>query len=53
MLSPPLTGVSLLFPVLTSFRNPPVKYDSELKSWQQNKDAPVLPLALLEHFMDA
>jgi acetyl esterase/lipase len=52
-LSPPLTGAALLIPAVTHHRTPPAKYASELRSWEQNADAPVLPLDMIDKFMDS
>jgi len=52
-LSPPLTGALLLVPVLTVQGGHPGKYDTELHSWDQNANAPILPMAILDRFIAA
>ncbi|QDS77185.1 hypothetical protein FKW77_002330 [Venturia effusa] len=54
-LSPPITGVSLLIPALTShtLEEFPEEYKHELVSYQQNAKAPILGLASMDMLMDA
>jgi acetyl esterase/lipase len=52
-LSPPMTGAALLIPAVTSQASPPAKYASEIKSLEQNKDAPILDQNHINIFMDA
>ncbi|KAJ9643676.1 hypothetical protein H2204_001821 [Knufia peltigerae] len=46
-LSPPLTGQYLAVPLLLPSRRVPEQYKEFYRSFEQNKDAPVLPTALL------
>ncbi|KAF2135204.1 uncharacterized protein K452DRAFT_281860 [Aplosporella prunicola CBS 121167] len=41
-LSPPLTDLCLLIPTVTNMHDPPTKYKDDLKSFEQNQDAPLL-----------
>jgi acetyl esterase/lipase len=52
-LSPPITGLSLLIPVVTdhNLKNIDKEYAKEITSYEQNKDAPVLSLQSVELFM--
>jgi acetyl esterase/lipase len=52
-LSPPVTGLALLIPALAdhTLKNIDEKYAKEIISYEQNKDAPVLPMKSVELFM--
>jgi acetyl esterase/lipase len=50
-LSPPLTGLCLLVPAVMDFNAIPEEYKSEVISYQQNKDAPILGLAHVQKLM--
>lgn len=50
-LDPPLTGVSLLIPALTDANAVPEEYKSEILSYEQNKDAPILGRGAIDTFM--
>jgi len=52
-LSPPLTGTVLLVPGTTSHQSPPAKYVSEITSWKQNENAPILTVPLMDKMMEA
>ncbi|TLD29570.1 hypothetical protein E2P81_ATG05864 [Venturia nashicola] len=54
-LSPPITGVALLIPVLTdhNMTDFPEEYKHELVSYQQNENAPILGRASMDMFMKA
>jgi hypothetical protein len=47
-LSPSLTGLCLLAPALMDCRAIPEEYKSEIVSYEQNKDAPVLNMKSIE-----
>jgi acetyl esterase/lipase len=49
-LSPPLTGVSLIIPVVLSTKNLDSEYQAEIRSYEELKDAPVLPSKTIEMF---
>lgn len=51
-LSPPLTGLCLLIPALMDYRSIPEKYKDEVRSYEQNKDAPILGMSSIKLFMD-
>jgi acetyl esterase/lipase len=50
-LSPPLTGQYLAIPAVLPRGKEPEKYKPYLHSYEQNKNAPVLPLAAVDMFM--
>jgi acetyl esterase/lipase len=52
-LSPPVTGLALLIPALTDhyLNNIDEKYAKEIVSYEQNRDAPVLPLKSMDLFI--
>jgi acetyl esterase/lipase len=50
-LSPPLTGLYLCIPVLLSPEAVPEKYKPLFRSYEQNKDAPILPKSAMDLFM--
>ena len=50
-LSPPLTGLYLCIPVLLSPGAIPEKYKPLYRSYEQNKDAPILPKSAIDLFM--
>jgi acetyl esterase/lipase len=52
-LSPPLTGIALLIPAVTDHRleNIDEEYKKEIISYEQNRDAPILPMKSVELFM--
>lgn len=52
-LSPPLTGLFLQIPSLTNSYDPPAKYASDLQSFKQNENAPVLDRAAIDLFFGA
>ncbi|KAE9976275.1 hypothetical protein BLS_002149 [Venturia inaequalis] len=54
-LSPPITGVSLMIPLLTDYtlKEFPEEYKHEIVSYEQNGTAPFLGLASLKMFLDA
>jgi acetyl esterase/lipase len=47
-----LTGVGLAIPVTFDVRNPPKEYANDLVAYQQNKDAPILDMLIMEQFLD-
>ena len=49
-LSPPLTGLLELIPVLTDSTRMPEKYKDIYLSREQNKDAPILPVKTMSGF---
>lgn len=51
-LSPPLTGVALSIPTVFDIHNPPMEYKDHLISYEQNKDAPILDMPIMEQFMN-
>ncbi|KIW12629.1 hypothetical protein PV08_09907 [Exophiala spinifera] len=50
-LSPPLTGQYLAIPALVPHDKVPEKYKKYFLSFEQNRDAPVLPVAAIDMFM--
>ena len=50
-LSPSLTGLCLLIPALMDWRAIPEEYKSEVVSYEQNKDSPVLSMKSIDIFM--
>lgn len=52
-LSPPLTGQYLVIPALVPQSKVPAKYKEYFLSFEQNKHAPVLPVAAIDMFMGA
>lgn len=52
-LSPPLTGQYLAIPAILPESKVPEKYKKYFLSYEQNKNAPVLPVAAIDMFMDA
>lgn len=50
-LAPPLTGQYLSIPTVCPHDKVPEKYRDRYFSWEQNKDAPVLPAAAVDMFM--
>jgi acetyl esterase/lipase len=50
-LSPPLTGQSLAIPAVLPEAKVPEKYKPYFLSYEQNKDAPILPVAAIDMFM--
>ncbi|KAI1610173.1 Alpha/Beta hydrolase protein [Exophiala viscosa] len=50
-LSPPLTGQYLIIPALVPENKVPEKYKKYSLSYEQNKNAPVLPIAAIDMFM--
>lgn len=51
-LSPPLTGLLLVIPAMgLSYKDIPAEYKDEILSYEQNAEAPVLPLRVIETFM--
>lgn len=50
-LSPPLTGQYLAIPALLPEKKVPAKYQQYALSYEQNKNAPVLPVAAVDMFM--
>jgi acetyl esterase/lipase len=52
-LSPPITGLSLLIPAVAdhTLKHVDEEYAKEIKSYEQNKDAPILSLQSVELFM--
>jgi acetyl esterase/lipase len=46
-----LTGVALCIPLAFDVYNPPAEYKSELIAYEQNKDAPILDMPIVEQFM--
>ena len=51
-LSPPLTGVGLSIPLAFDIRNPPEEYKHQLLAYEQNKDAPILDMPIMNQFLD-
>jgi len=51
-LSPPLTGLCLLIPALMDYRVIPEKYKDDIKSYEQNKDAPILGMSSINLFKE-
>lgn len=51
-LSPPLTGVGLSIPLAFDVKQPPKEYQSQLLAYEQNKDAPILDMFIMERFLD-
>ena len=52
-LSPPLTGQYLAIPAVLPESKVPTKYQEYFLSYEQNRNAPVLPLAAIDMFMRA
>ncbi|ETI20680.1 hypothetical protein G647_07022 [Cladophialophora carrionii CBS 160.54] len=52
-LSPPLTGQYLAIPAVLPEKKVPAKYQQYALSYEQNRNAPVLPVAAIDMFMRA
>jgi acetyl esterase/lipase len=50
-LFPPLTGCALLMPVISDRKAIPEKYRHEIISYEQNANAPILPVGLVDKFI--
>lgn len=52
-LYPPLTGQFLANPMVVSATQVPKEYDEYHLSWEQNRNAPILPVAAMDMFTEA
>ncbi|KAF1815605.1 Alpha/beta hydrolase fold-3 [Eremomyces bilateralis CBS 781.70] len=53
-LSPPLTGLLLTIPAIgLNYKAIPAEYKDDILSYAQNAEAPILPLPVIDRFMDA